>query len=120
MENKTNNQEVKIMAHYTIEKNLPILIDRTAVDLNNVQYNVQGYTRDQETNKTIGITIQLTTSGMRILEENIRRASLTQSEGDHVFSFIADEMEGLIPIEEQYEPEAFDYVYKQLLQSIGY
>tara|TARA_R110002110_G_scaffold388484_1_gene600640 strand:+ start:195 stop:521 length:327 start_codon:yes stop_codon:yes gene_type:complete len=108
------------MANYTIEKNLPILIDPTAVNLNNVQYNVKEYTKDQETNKTIGITIQLTTVGMRILEENIRRASLTQSEGDHVFSFIADEMEGLIPLEEEYEPEAFDYVYKQLLQAIGY
>jgi len=75
---------------------------------------VQGYTKDQETNKTIGITIQLTTDGMKTLEENIRRASLTQSEGDHVFSFIADEMEGLIPIEKEYEPEAFDYVYQQL------
>ena len=108
------------MAYFTIEKNLPILVDRTAVNLNNVQYNVKEYTKDQETNKTIGITIQLTTVGMRILEENIRRASLTQSEGDHVFSFIADEMEGLIPLQEEYEPEAFDYVYKQLLQAIGY
>ena len=68
------------MANYTIEKNLPILIDRTAVNLNNVQYNVKEYTKDQETNKTIGITIQLTTVGMRILEENIRRASLNQDE----------------------------------------
>lgn len=109
-----------IMANYTIQKTLPILVDRTAVDLNNVQYNVQGYTRDQETNKTIGVTIQLTTSGMRVLEKNIRRASLTQSEADHVYSFIADELEGLISIEKEYEPEAFDYVYKQLLEAIGY
>ena len=108
------------MAHYTIEKTLPILIDRTAVDLNNVQYNVQGYTKDQETNKTIGVNIQLTTYGMTTLEKNIRLASLTQSEADHVFSFIADEMEGLIPLEEEYEPEAFAYVYKQLLEAIGY
>ena len=108
------------MANYTIEKTLPILVDRTAVDLNNIQYNVQGYTRDQETNKTIGVTIQLTTGGMRTLEENIRRASLNQDEADHVYSFIADEMEGLISLEEEYEPEAFDYVYKQLLEAIGY
>ena len=108
------------MANYTIEKTLPILVDRTAVNLSNVQYQVQGYTRDQETNKTIGITIQLTTVGMRTLEENIRLASLTQSEADHVYSFIADEMEGLISIEKEYEPEAFDYVYKQLLEAIGY
>jgi len=108
------------MANYTIEKTLPILVDRTAVNLSNVQYQVQGYTRDQETNKTIGITIQLTTVGMRTLEENIRLASLTQSEADNVYSFIADEMEGLISIEKEYEPEAFDYVYKQLLEAIGY
>ena len=114
MENKTNNQEVKIMAYFTIEKNLPIQIDRTAVDLNNIQYNVQGYKKDQETNKTISITIKLTTYGMRILEENIRRASLNQDEADLVYSFIADEMEGLISLEREYEPEAFDYVYQQL------
>ena len=102
------------MAHYTIEKTLPILIDRPAVDLNNVQYYVQKYTQDQETNKTIAVTIQLTTDGMTTLEKNIRLASLNQSEADHVFSFIADEMEGLIPLEREYEPEAFDYVYKQL------
>ena len=95
------------MAHYTIEKTLPILIDRTAVDLNNVQYNVQGYTRD-------GVTIQLTTDGMRTLEKNIRLASLNQDEADHVYSFIADEMEGLISLEREYEPEVFDYVYQQL------
>ena len=108
------------MTNNTIQKTLPILVDRTAVNLSNVQYQVKGYTRDQETNKTIGVTIQLTTSGMRILEENIRRASLNQSEADHVYSFIADELEGLISIEKEYEPEAFDYVYKQLLEAIGY
>ena len=108
------------MTNNTIQKTLPILVDRTAVNLSNVQYQVKGYTRDQETNKTIGVTIQLTTSGMKILEENIRLASLTQSEADHVYSFIADELEGLISIEKEYEPEAFDYVYKQLLEAIGY
>ena len=112
------------MAYFTIEKNLPILVDRTAVNLNNVQYNVQGYTKDQETNKTIGITIQLTTDGMRILEENIRRASLNQDEADNLWEFISSDMQEylknngwfrlLISLEREYEPEAFDYVYQQL------
>ena len=108
------------MANYTIQKTLPILIDRTAVNLSNVQYQVKGYTRDQETNKTIGITIKLTTGGMRTLEENIRRASLNQYQADLVYSFIADELEGLISIEKEYEPEVFAYVYRQLLEAIGY
>ena len=108
------------MTNNTIQKTLPILVDRTAVNLSNVQYQVKGYTRAQETNKTIGITIKLTTGGMRTLGENIRRASLNQYQADLVYSFIADELEGLISIEKEYEPEVFAYVYRQLLEAIGY
>ena len=121
---KPDRKRGELMAYFTIEKNLPILVDRTAVNLNNVQYNVQGYKKDQETNQTIGITIQLTTDGMRILEENIRRASLNQDEADNLWEFISSDMQEylknngwfrlLISLEREYEPEAFDYVYQQL------
>ena len=103
---------------YTIISKFPIniMVDRTSVSLNETEFTIDEIIK--ESNKIEAIVINLTPLGLRQLEINIRRASY-RGEADHLYSFIADEMKSQIMLD-QSEPEAFDYVYKQLLEAIGY
>ena len=95
---------------YTITSKLPlnIMIDRTSVSLNAIEFTIDEIIK--ESNKIEAIVINLTPLGLRQLEINIRKASLNPGEADHLYSFIADEMESQIVLDEN-EPEALQFVY---------
>ena len=95
---------------YTIISKFPlnIMVDRTSVSLNAIEFTIDEIIK--ESNKIEAIVINLTPLGLRQLEINIRKASLNPGEADHLYSFIADEMESQIVLDEN-EPEALQFVY---------
>tara|TARA_R100000306_G_scaffold60880_1_gene62129 strand:- start:623 stop:943 length:321 start_codon:yes stop_codon:yes gene_type:complete len=102
---------------YTIISKFPlnIMVDRTSVSLNSIEFTIDEIIK--ENNKVEAIVINLTPLGLRQLEINIRKASY-RGEADHLYSFIADEMESQIVLDEN-EPEALQFVYTLITNSHG-
>jgi hypothetical protein len=95
---------------YTIISEFPlnIMVDRTSVSLNAIEFTIDEIIKER--NKVEAIVINLTPLGLRQLEINIRKASLNSGEADHLYTFIADEMESQLVLDE-FEPEALQFVY---------